>query len=201
MNERDSSQDNHYEPGYPPDYPQQPLPAVRKKSRWLSGLLAFFVPGTGHLYLGLMLKGIAIMMLIALDISAIVFAATENYGPLVIVLLSLLMPIIYFYNLFDALQSTDTVNDRRMNPAGFAASYGYAAHEPEAVPPRAQHSLSASALLLLAAAGAVVVFTANFHWFHWPFRSAGSMVGAAALIGVGIVLWLWEARGQHGGKR
>jgi len=86
------------------------------KKKWISGLLAFFVPGIGHFYLGQMAKGIAIMLLIAFDICAIVFAVTEIRQPLIIVLLSLLLPIMYFYSLFDAIQSTDAVNQRRRHP-------------------------------------------------------------------------------------
>jgi hypothetical protein len=125
MNEWNHSNDPRYHPGYPPGYPQEPRTQAGRKSKWIAGLLSFFIPGTGYFYLGLMVKGIAIMLLIGLDICAIVFAAQQmNVNVLFIVLLSLLLPIMYFYSLFDAIQCTDTVNERRYNPAWPAPHYG-----------------------------------------------------------------------------
>jgi TM2 domain-containing membrane protein YozV len=83
----------------------------RPKKKWIAGLTAFFVPGTGHFYLGQMLKGITIMLLISIDICVIVYVMTlENM--LATILFSLMLPIIYFYSLFDAIQSTDVINER-----------------------------------------------------------------------------------------
>jgi hypothetical protein len=53
-----------------------------------------------------------------------VFAVTQLNNVLIIVLLSLLLPIIYFYNLFDAIQSTDIVNERRHYSGWQAPRYG-----------------------------------------------------------------------------
>ncbi|MDB4867243.1 MAG: hypothetical protein JWR03_1576 [Cohnella sp.] len=199
MNEWDQPHQNQYDPGFPPGYPQDPRAAVRKKSKWLTGLLAFLIPGTGHLYLGLMAKGIGIMLLVALDICAIVFAATQHFGPLVIVLLSLLMPIIYFYNLFDALQSTDAVNHRPVHPGWNHTGYGM--HREQAVGPDGTHrTLSLFGLVLLAAAAIVVLFLTKVGGTHWLFKSSGSMIGAIVLIGAGVVLWFWEMRGPQGRK-
>lgn len=89
--------------------------APAQKSKFAAGILAFFIPGTGHFYLGLMLKGLYIMLAIVLDVAAIAFIfnqyniTSSTKFPL-LALLACLIPIIYFYNLFDALQSTDQVN-------------------------------------------------------------------------------------------
>lgn len=130
-NEWDPRNDPRNGPAYPYGYPRGPLPYVRKK-KWVAGLLAFFIPGTGHFYLGQMIKGVAIMLLIALDICAIVFAGTQLDNVLVIVLLSLFMPIIYFYSLFDAIQMTDIVNERWHQAGGAypATTYGYQGQGP-----------------------------------------------------------------------
>jgi hypothetical protein len=129
MNEWNRSNDPRYHPGYP----QDPRSGRGHKSKWLAGLLAFLVPGTGHFYLGLMIRGVAIMLLIAVDICAIVYAAQQLNNVLFIVLLSLLLPIVYFYNLFDAIQSTDMVNDRLVHPGWYAPPYGApAVHIPAA---------------------------------------------------------------------
>lgn len=97
----------------PGNYRAEPRPGAGRKSKWIAGLLAFFVPGLGHFYLGQMFKGIAIMLVTSLNICAIVYAGMEIQNVLVIVPLSLLLPIVYFYSLFDAIQSTDAVNERR----------------------------------------------------------------------------------------
>ncbi|TJY38528.1 TM2 domain-containing protein [Cohnella pontilimi] len=200
MNEWEQSRHNRYEPEYPPGYPQDPRLPVRKKSKWAAGLLAFFIPGIGHFYLGLMAKGIAIMLLIALDICAIVYAGTNHLSPLVIVLLSLMLPILYFYNLFDALQSTEAINDRRLLPGWAPGVHGMQEQsmhgQPAAGTPGGARNMSPTGLVLLAGAGVILVLAADMRWTHWLFKSTGTMIGAVVLIGAGIGLWFWETRGQ-----
>jgi TM2 domain-containing membrane protein YozV len=170
---------------------------ARKRSKWLAGILAFLIPGIGHMYLGLMVKGIVLMLLVALDITAIVFVATEGNNVLSIVMLSLLLPIIYFYNLFDALQSTDTVNESKAAP-NFNAQMGWAASPAKpAIEEGFTRGVPPIGFLFLAAAGIVIVVMAGISWTHWLFDSLSSMLGALVLIGIGIGLWFWEMRGQH----
>lgn len=182
-------------PGYgaPAGYPQDLQTRPRRKSKWLAGILAFLIPGIGHMYLGLMIKGIVLMLLLAVNITGIVFVAIEGGNVLSIVLLSLLIPIIYFYNLFDALQSTDNVNDRNA-AVTMNHQLGYAVKPPAAegfsrgTPP--------AGILFLAAVGVVILVLADINWTHWLFDSVGSMLGALVLIGTGVGLWFWEMRGQ-----
>lgn len=180
--------------GAPQGYPNGTQSRARKKSKWLAGLLAFLIPGTGHMYLGLMVKGIVLMMLIALNITAIVFVSVEGSNVLSIVLLSLLIPIIYFYNLFDALQSTDSVNDRKAAPL-INPQLGYAAKPPASE--SFSRGIPPSGILFLAAAGVVILVMTDINWTSWLFDSVGSMLGAIVLIGAGVGLWFWEMRGQH----
>jgi hypothetical protein len=170
----------------------------RKKSKWLAGILAFLFPGVGHMYLGLMLKGIVLMLLIALDISAIVYVSIEASNVLSIVLLSLLMPIIYFFNLFDALQSTDQVNERRTdakskqsNDPFVPPSYSFGSAQADEPFRRNSPVLG---IILLAAAGVIILAMSDFSWTHWLFNAMGSMIGAVILIGIGVSMWLWEKR-------
>jgi hypothetical protein len=170
-----------------------------RRSKWMAGILAFLIPGIGHMYLGLMIKGIVLMLLVALDITAIVFVSIEAENILSIVLLSLLLPIIYFYNLFDAIQSTDVVNERNtapnVNPPRDWAGRGELPNVPSI-----QESFSRGAppmgILFLAGAGIAILVMAGSNWTNWLFDSSGSMLGAIVLIGAGIGLWLWESRGQ-----
>jgi len=186
---------------YPPGYDADAAAAARKKkSKLLAGLLAFIFPGTGYMYLGLMGKGVMLMLLLALNICGVVFVVQEMDGNvLTVVLVSLLLPIIYLYNLFDTLQSADAVNDR-------IASGGYYYRQPpygwdgRPAPARAEgdpRAVPALSIVLLAAGAAILLGSSNIRWL---FHSAGAMVGALVLIGAGVALWLWENRGQQGRK-
>ncbi len=143
MNEWERGNDRQfmsgYAQGYPAGYPQDAQMKMPKKKKWLAGLLAFFVPGIGHLYLGLMTRGIVIMLLIAFDICAIVFANDQIRQPLFVLLLSLMLAIMYFYSLFDAVQSADAVNQRMRYPAWqppmFVPRQDYAEPHPPAMSP------------------------------------------------------------------
>lgn len=188
--------------GYGPSgYP--PLP-VRQKSKWVSALLSFLVPGTGHMYLGLMAKGIAIMVLLALNICAIVYFGVEYGGGsggsvLIIVLLSLLLPILYFYSLFDSLQQTEAMNERYAS--GWPGASGWNAMPPGTAqgsgPPQGSRpqQVPVVGVVLLAAGGVALFSMADTSWTRWILHSSGSMVGAVILIVIGGVVWLWERRG------
>ncbi|CAM3966603.1 hypothetical protein COLU111180_16965 [Cohnella lubricantis] len=178
-------------------YPDQP---VRKKRKWVSALLSLLFPGTGHMYLGLMAKGIAIMLLLSLNICAIVYFAIE-YGNgsgsgssvLVIVLVSLLVPIQYFYSLFDALQQTEAVNDR--HAAGWLGASGPNGM-PSAQGTPSQHQVSVAGVVLLAAGGLALFSIADMNWTRWFLHSSGSMTGAVILFVIGGLIWVWERRGS-----
>lgn len=183
-----------------PGYPQGRMPEVRRKRKWIAGLLAFLIPGIGHMYLGLMVKGIVLMLLVALDITAIVYVSIEVKNVLSIVLLSLLLPIIYFYNLFDAIQSTDAVNDRQTAAAaGNGRGWGEQNSKPSLEESFARN-VPPVGILVVAGAGIVILVMAGTNWTDWLFNSFGSMLGAVVLIGAGIGLWFWETKG-HQGKR
>ncbi|GAA0382891.1 hypothetical protein [Bacillus horti] len=61
------------------------------------------VPGLGHLYLGLMNRGLQIMLLFG---GLILFITLSNIGAFAIIL-----PIIWFYSMFDALQHHQLIQD------------------------------------------------------------------------------------------
>jgi hypothetical protein len=169
-------------------------PYARRRSKWIAGILAFLIPGTGHMYLGLMIKGIVLMLLIALNITAIVFVSMEEVNVLSVVLLSLLIPIIYFYNLFDALQSTDNVNDRA-DARIMNAQLGLT--EKPVINDSYNRGVTPIGVLILAAATIAVIIFMEMNWSHWLFNSVGSIMGAIVLIGAGVGLWFWEMRGGY----
>lgn len=93
-------------PNIPPRQKRRP-----RKRKFIAGLLAAVIPGTGHLYLGLLRKGISFIFLILLDIVALLYFSSIGMQinvPLLI-LLGLLIPALYFYNVFDVLQSADRI--------------------------------------------------------------------------------------------
>lgn len=72
------------------------------KSKVLTFLLSF-IPGVGHLYLGLLTRGLQFMLLFFGAIFVISLIELEE--------LIILMPIIWFYSLFDALQKYDLLKE------------------------------------------------------------------------------------------
>lgn len=82
-----------------------------RKRKFIAGLLAAVLPGAGHVYLGLLRKGITFIFLLLLDIMALLYFSSIGMQinvPLLI-LLALLIPVMYFYNVFDVLQGADRI--------------------------------------------------------------------------------------------
>ncbi|AEI39620.1 hypothetical protein [Paenibacillus mucilaginosus] len=172
--------------------PFDPLFAPRPyKRKWIAGLLSFLIPGTGQLYLGLMQRGMGMMLLFIMNIFAIVFFAVnaETNIPL-IVLFSLLVPVIYFYNIFDALQQTDRVNGYDgPGPLGRTASADPLA-PPEA---RRSHAGGRGFGYLLIGAGALLFLTAGKpEWLNRLMELLGTSAGALVLIGAGLYMLIKE---------
>lgn len=166
---------------------------IPRKSKLVAGILSFLIPGTGHFYLGLMQKGLVLMLLFILNIAAIPFTVINSHGNAYIpfiVLLSCLIPVLYFYNLFDALQSTDRVN-----------AYYRAVHLGQTPPslPGADpfgrlfkgHTLG---ILLIVIGFVLFLFSAKPAWLESLFDLVGSYAGAVILIGAGLLLFLSESR-------
>lgn len=72
----------------------------------LASLLAFLIPGTGHLVLGFHLRGLLLLTGTITDIVAIFRFADEGGGrfALLLVYLGLALPLFWFYSVFDTLQ-------------------------------------------------------------------------------------------------
>lgn len=83
------------------------------KRKFIAVFIAAILPGFGHMYLGLAQRGIQFIAILLLDIAALFYftsKGTQINVPLLI-LLALMIPVIYFYNVYDVLQSTDWIND------------------------------------------------------------------------------------------
>lgn len=158
------------------------------KSKALAVLFSMMVPGTGQMYLGSVTRGMSIMLMIILDIVAIVFFVTkpiENHV-LPVTLLALLIPALYFYNLFDAVHQTDFTN--------CAIRQGI----PPGVEPSGFSTGSNGGNLLLGFIGMVVLFcslSAFGGWWDGIF-TVNTAIGGAILVVAGALLFMKELRGK-----
>ncbi|MGG1601008.1 hypothetical protein [Paenibacillus naphthalenovorans] len=171
---------------------EQRLP---RKNKWIAGILSFLIPGTGQLYLGLMRRGMGIMLLLIIDIFAIVFFATSKATSIpLIVLFSLLVPVIYFYNIFDALQQTDKVNY-----AGSSYGVGHSARDEEGMffpgeePRKPKLRGNGFGYVLIAAGALLILVNGKPAWLDHVFDFLGSSTGAVILIAVGLYMFIKES--------
>jgi hypothetical protein len=170
--------------------PFDPFRTGPRKSKVIACLLSFLIPGTGQLYLGLMQRGMTIMLLLIMDIFGIVFFATNSSTSIpLIVLFSLFVPVIYFYNIFDALQQTDRVNGRWEGdfsdiPGDLSGAY-----------PKLTKRIKGSTFGYLLIIGGVFLFliSSKPSWLNRLFELIGSSIGAIIIIVIGIVLFLKES--------
>lgn len=108
----------------------------RRKRKFIACFLGAIFPGLGHLYLKMFAKGAALIYGVLLDASALIYFSSVRSGINVpfLILLGLMIPVIYFYSIYDVLQSTDVVNARAKRaqtgaeeavPEGRKAGKGY----------------------------------------------------------------------------
>lgn len=175
------------EPSYPSYAPYYPIP---RKKKWAAGVLSFLVPGLGHFYLGLMQRGLFLMMLLILDIFIITsLNSQEETSVPAVTLFALFIPVIYFYNLFDALQITDYVN-RRNELGEFAGTY-----ESEFQDPLQKLIKGTNMGVLLIVAGVLFFLLSNKpRWVTGLFDFMGTYLGAVVLVVGGMALYLLDSR-------
>lgn len=80
--------------------------------KWVSAILSIILPGVGHFYLGYAGRGLIIIGALIIDIALIVFASLTIFvvfpvGIALATLLSLVLPVIYFFSIFDVLQMAE----------------------------------------------------------------------------------------------
>lgn len=82
---------------------------IRNKSKWLAAVLAFLLPGAGHLYVGRYPRGLLLLAGLLLDGIAIFRLSNADGGRhlLLIVYLIMALPVFYFVSVYDCLQSMD----------------------------------------------------------------------------------------------
>lgn len=160
----------------------------RRKSKWAAGVLSFFFPGLGQLYAGAMQRGLFFMLLFAGNIFGVVLVSMEGIVPL-IVLLSVLIPVVYLYSLFDALQITE-----RYNNASEARQHASGIRTAAAVPvPESARrgSLGSGQTGLIVVGSVAVLFMAVEQpgWFEGVFNGSGALIGAGLMIFTGVLIF------------
>lgn len=173
---------------YPPgsanfDYPYTAPPRLPAKKKWLACLFSMMMPGTGQMYLGQMNRGLFIMFCLVLDIFAIVLSASKLGNPAIVTLFGLIVPIIYFYNVFETLQLADWVHYSRM--------FG---DEKISDPVLRLTKMSHLGVILIIVGVFFFLASSKPSWLNFLFEILGSYLGGGILIGAGIVLLLWENR-------
>ena len=91
-----------------------------KKNSFLTFLFSL-IPGCGLMYLGYMKKGLQIMAMFAASIYLAIASVTGSYGyrrfEWIMLFFVLLMPIIWFYQMFDAMHSLARMRRLSMDSA------------------------------------------------------------------------------------
>ncbi|HEY4390135.1 MAG TPA: DUF4097 family beta strand repeat-containing protein [Paenibacillus sp.] len=84
----------------------------RRKRKFIACLLSALFPGFGHLYLRKFVKGSLFIDFFLIDLALLVYFSSAHMRinvPLLLVL-GLLVTVVYFYSIYDVLQTTDDVN-------------------------------------------------------------------------------------------
>ncbi|MCM3786374.1 DUF4097 family beta strand repeat-containing protein [Neobacillus mesonae] len=171
--------------------PQRPEPPVKKNMhKFIAGLLSALLPGFGHIYLGLYIKGLTFIFLLLLDLTALLYFSSIGIQinvPLII-LLSLVVPVIYFVNIYDVLQLADLVLMRkRRSQAAEELEEGSTSTRPGNRMMRWERGLSFGTLLVFGGA-LMVLFVQKPRWFEQYITQYGEYAVGAVIILLGILL-------------
>ena len=148
------------------------------KSKFWAFLLSF-VPGVGHYYLGLMQRGLQFNLMF---FGVIFVLAVSNLG-----ILGCLIPVVWFYSLFDALLIVNKLKQGIDVPDTPAISWNR-------LPVKG--SIIGWVLVFLGVYSFVMVNP--FFRFRHLLNEINAMLAAAALIGFGVYLLLHPDLGRNG---
>jgi DUF4097 and DUF4098 domain-containing protein YvlB/NADH:ubiquinone oxidoreductase subunit 6 (subunit J) len=150
------------------------LRITQRKRAWLAVLLAFAIPGTGHVYNGQYSRGLLLLAGLLLDVTAIFRLADSDGGRhlLLIVYLGMLLPVFYFVSVYEALQLKEIPREERM-------------------PVRLAHGI------LLALSGIVMMFMVKppDMLLPWMNELAELIVGPLLMTLACVVVWTAARRG------
>lgn len=169
--------------------------SLSRRRRVLAILLALLIPGGGHMLLGRAARGLNLLLVSVVAVAAMIYYANEAGGRhlLMLVLLGLTVPVVYFYSVYDALQQLAKCTEEKSAGAvtllqGMALSLGGVALLILMNPP---------AMLTgwLEAAGIYapgVTFILLGIWLAWRMAAGRARLGrgtaSACLLAVGLYL-------------
>ncbi|MBJ6361540.1 DUF4097 family beta strand repeat-containing protein [Paenibacillus sp. GCM10012307] len=180
-----------------------PLSLGRRAS---SILLAFLIPGGGHMLLGRVAKGLNLLILSVLAVMLMIYYANTagDSHLLLLVFLGLLIPSVYFYSVYDALQllvkSIEEGPDSLFTPLqGFVlALAGVVLLVLLHTPPFVERSLA----LAGAYAPGTALMALGF-WLIWRLTAGrirlGRITAALSFLTLGILLFMDIWTGLHAG--
>ncbi|GAB6992450.1 DUF4097 family beta strand repeat-containing protein [Paenibacillus pini] len=158
-----------------------------RKRKFTAGLLAAICPGLGHIYLGLFRKGITFIIALLLDVSALLYFSSIGMQinvPLLIIL-GLTIPVVYFYNVYDVLQTADFVIIHRKHDVSKAEQKA-TMHDPFLL----ERGLFFG-VMLIASGIALVLLYEKPPWLEFFFSHYGEVACAVIMLLVGSV---WAVR-------
>lgn len=159
-----------------------------EKNRFLTFLFSL-IPGAGHMYLGLMKKGVSLMLVFGLVFSLCNFL---HFG-----LISFILPVIWFYCFFDSLTlSRFNAQDRAIDETNFMEKMNQLLKQDwQQILTTYRTPIGIAALII-----GIYAFFSNFvmpylyqfgnwgHRFYSLFYNIPTAIFSVALIGVGIYL-------------
>ncbi|GBG11645.1 hypothetical protein PAT3040_06480 [Paenibacillus agaridevorans] len=181
------------------------LRITQRKRAWLAVLLAFAIPGMGHVYNGQYSRGLLLLAGLLLDVTAIFRLADSDGGRhlLLIVYLGMLLPVFYFVSVYEALQLKEIPREERM-PVRLAHGILLAlsgivmmimVKPPDMLLPWMNELAELIVGPLLMTLACVVVWTAARRGGFAVFK-LGRLTAAILILSVGALLLWDQARGS-----
>ncbi|PQP84891.1 hypothetical protein C0Q44_10305 [Paenibacillus sp. PCH8] len=170
----------------------QAKPVRNRTHKFIAGLMSAIIPGLGHIYLRLYMRGLTFMLLVLLDLSAVLYFSSIGIQinvPLLI-LLALCIPVIYFYNVYDVLQSADWVMMRRRRAVTQSSMDKPISNERSARDAMMVWERGISfGLLLIVGGSLMVLFFRKPRWFQEILAVYGGYSFAILMIIGGLLLF------------
>lgn len=160
----------------------------RRKRKFIACLLSALFPGLGHLYLKMFMKGVGFIYFTILDASALIYFSSARMGiniPLLL-LLGLLIPVVYFYSIYDVLQSTDVINTRIKRESDDTSQ--------KVTADSGMGRAISSATLLIVGGLIVFLFRQKPAWLQSFIQVGAGYIVASLLILTGLFLIFHEGR-------
>jgi DUF4097 and DUF4098 domain-containing protein YvlB len=169
-------------------------------------MLAFLLPGMGHVYNGQYSRGLLLLSALLLDLTAIIRLANSDGGRhlLLIVYLGILLPIYYFVSVYEALQLNDTPAEEkapvRLLHGILLAASGLVMmiliKPPEALLPWMNELAELIVGPLLMAIACLIVLTTVKKGDYTVFK-LGRLTAAVLILTVGALLLWDQTRGSN----